>query len=160
VRESQRVSASIVPRDHRQAWLAGLSDAGRAQSRGRGCPQAAPAREPEPFQPGAAMLQMRPRHSSQRADLARLIGEWITARVEVALAVGGKVDVVSQVAALKRRGFPNRSGAGALDSQRAALVEETVAAMGNHVERRKLIDELGEDGGGVTLTTCSGAGAL
>jgi hypothetical protein len=101
--------------------------------------------KPEPFQPADVMVQMRmdaPRLSG--AALATLIAEWIMARVEVSVMIGSRAEVMAQLGG----GVAARSSISkwvrdddVLDSQRASLVKETIAAM-NPVERNKLIEEI------------------
>ena len=114
----------------------------------RGAEHDAPERPkpaPAAFAPADVMVQMR--LDAQRlegADLATLIAEWIMARIDVSLVIGSKPDIMAQLGG----GVAARSSISAwvkgdvLDSQRASLVKEAIAAIRHDGERRKLIEEL------------------
>ena len=118
----------------------------------RGAEHVRPAPErpkpaPAAFAPADVMVQMR--FDAQRlsgASLAQLIAEWIMARIDVSLAIGSKPEVVAQLGG----GEAARSSISAwvkdddvLDSQRASLAKEAIAAIRHDGERDKLIEELG-----------------
>jgi ParB-like nuclease domain len=104
-----------------------------------------PKPAPAAFAPADVMVQMR--LDAQRlsgASLATLIAEWIMARTDVSLAVGSKPEVMAQLGG----GVAARSSISAwlksdvLDSQRASLVKEAIAAIKHNGERQKLIEEI------------------
>ena len=91
-----------------------------------------PKPAPAAFAPADVMVRMR--MDAQRlngARLAELIAEWIMARVEVSLAVGSRADIMAQLGG----GVAARSSISAwvkgdvLDSQRASLAKEAIAAI-------------------------------
>src|SRR5271166_1900168 len=99
----------------------------------------APARQPEPFQPGPVMLRMRNDAASLKgADLATLIAEWVN-RIEVAVAVGSRADVMAQLGGVEaaRSSISAWVRGDVLDSQRIGLARETIAAIKSDVERNK-----------------------
>ena len=108
-----------------------------------------PKPAPAAFERADVMVEMR--MLAQRlsgASLAQLIAEWIMARVEVAVAVGSRADIMAQLGG----GEAARSSISkwvrdddVLDSQRAALAKEAIAAIKHDSERDKLIEELGGD---------------
>jgi hypothetical protein len=104
-----------------------------------------PKPAPAAFAPADVMMQMR--MDAQRlsgASLAQLIAEWIIARVEVSVAIGSKPEVMTQLGG----GVAARSSISAwvkgdvLDSQRASLAKEAIAAIRHDGERRALLAEL------------------
>ena len=113
--------------------------------------EAKPTLEPAPERPKPeshpADVMGRMRMNAQRlsgASLAALIATWITARVEVSVAIGSRADIMTQLGG----GVAARSSISkwvrdddVSDAQRASLVKETIAAM-NPVERDKLIEEI------------------